>query len=44
MTVPPDTLNELLELFPELATRAGQDAFGTARRSLRRHEARMLVS
>ena len=36
--------NELLELFPELATRAGRDAYGTARRSLRRHEARMLVS
>ena len=35
--------NELLELFPELKTQKGQAAYPSARRSLKKHEARLLV-
>jgi len=35
--------NELLELFPELKTEKGQAAYPAARRSLKKHEARLLV-
>ena len=34
--------NEILELFPELATQEGIMAYGAARRSLRKHEAHLL--
>jgi hypothetical protein len=34
---------ELLELFPELSTPAGVDGYAAARRSLKKHEARLLV-
>ncbi|NRB17009.1 MAG: Hint domain-containing protein [Rhodobacteraceae bacterium] len=35
---------ELLELFPELKTQKGQAAYPSARRSLKKHEARLLVN
>lgn len=35
--------NELLELFPELKTEKGQAAYPAARRSLKKHEAHLLV-
>ncbi|WP_390914501.1 cadherin-like domain-containing protein [Pseudosulfitobacter sp. SM2401] len=35
--------DEILELFPELATRAGIDAYTSARRSLKKHEAALLT-
>ncbi|WP_240932001.1 Hint domain-containing protein [Parasedimentitalea denitrificans] len=35
--------NELLELFPELKTEKGQAAYPSARRSLKKHEARLLI-
>ena len=35
--------NEVFELFPELKTEQGQVAYASARRSLKRHEARLLV-
>lgn len=35
--------NEIFELFPELKTREGQDAYQSARRSLKKHEARLLM-
>ena len=35
--------SELLELFPELKTQKGQSAYPSARRSLKKHEARLLV-
>ena len=35
--------NELLELFPELKTREGIEGFQAARKSLKKHEARLLV-
>lgn len=35
--------DELLELFPELQSDAGRAGYGSARRSLRRHEAQLLV-
>lgn len=34
---------EIFELFPELKTREGLEAYSAARRSLKRHEARLLV-
>ncbi|MEM8578249.1 MAG: Hint domain-containing protein [Pseudomonadota bacterium] len=36
--------DEIVALFPELETIAGLDAFGAARRSLKRHEATLLTS
>lgn len=35
--------NEILELFPELKTREGMEGYQSARRSLKKHEARLLV-
>jgi Ca2+-binding RTX toxin-like protein len=35
--------NEILELFPELATQAGMEAYASARKSLKKHEARLLT-
>lgn len=35
--------NELFELFPELKTREGRDSYQAARKSLKKHEARLLV-
>ena len=35
--------NEIYELFPELKTREGKEAYQSARRSLKRHEARLLM-
>ncbi|MEP4038891.1 Hint domain-containing protein [Pseudophaeobacter sp.] len=35
--------NEVYEIFPELKTEAGREAYSSARRSLKRHEARLLV-
>ncbi|MBD3765556.1 MAG: Hint domain-containing protein [Rhodobacterales bacterium] len=35
--------NELLELFPELRTEAGVNGYAAARRTLKRHEARLLA-
>ncbi|MDT8855620.1 Hint domain-containing protein [Paracoccaceae bacterium Fryx2] len=35
--------NEIFELFPDLKTPAGLDAYGAARKTLKRHEARLLV-
>ena len=35
--------SEIVELFPELATRAGLEAYPAARRSLKKHEARLLM-
>ncbi|PIE12333.1 MAG: hypothetical protein CSA70_10000 [Rhodobacterales bacterium] len=35
--------NEIFELFPELKTREGLDDYAAARRSLKKHEARLLV-
>ena len=35
--------DEILELFPELATREGVDAYASARRSLKKHEASLLT-
>lgn len=35
--------DELLELFPELKTREGVEAYAAARRSLKKHEARLLM-
>lgn len=35
--------NELLELFPELKTRKGQAGYPSARRSLKKHEAHLLL-
>jgi hypothetical protein len=34
---------EILELFPELATREGLESYGAARRSLKRYEAKLLA-
>ena len=34
---------EIFELFPELATRTGVDGYASARRSLKRHEAKLLT-
>ena len=34
---------EILELFPELATREGVEAYSSARRSLKKHEAKLLT-
>jgi len=34
---------EILELFPDLATRAGLNSYQSARKSLKKHEARLLV-
>ena len=38
-----DQRREIFELFPELQTRQGLDGYQSARRSLRKHEARLLV-
>ena len=35
--------NEIYELFPELKTNAGLENYGAARRTLKKHEARLLV-
>jgi Ca2+-binding RTX toxin-like protein len=35
--------NEIFELFPELETREGLDSYQSARRSLKKHEARLLT-
>ena len=35
--------SEILELFPELASQAGLDGYQAARKSLKKHEARLLV-
>ncbi len=35
--------NEIFELFPELKTREGLDAYQSARRTLKKHEARLLM-
>jgi hypothetical protein len=35
--------NEILELFPELKTQEGLKAYSAARRSLKKHEARLLM-
>ena len=35
--------DEILELFPELGTRVGIDAYGAARRSLKKHEALLIT-
>ena len=35
--------DEILELFPELKTREGLEGYQAARRSLKRHEAQLLV-
>jgi hypothetical protein len=35
--------NEILELFPELKTTEGLEGFQAARKSLKKHEARLLV-
>ena len=35
--------NEIFELFPELASKPGLDGYQSARRSLKRHEAKLLV-
>jgi hypothetical protein len=35
--------NEIFELFPELKTTEGLDGYAAARRTLKRHEARLLV-
>lgn len=35
--------SDLLELFPELKTQKGQAAYPSARRSLKKHEAPLLV-
>lgn len=35
--------NEIYELFPELKTNAGLESYGAARRTLKKHEARLLV-
>ncbi|UWR20910.1 cadherin-like domain-containing protein [Sulfitobacter sp. S190] len=37
------SLQEILELFPELATRSGIDAYASARRSLKKHEAKLIT-
>jgi hypothetical protein len=34
---------EIFELFPELQTEAGQNDYQAARRTLKKHEARLLV-
>lgn len=34
---------EILELFPELATKAGVESYASARRSLKKHEAKLLT-
>jgi len=34
---------ELYELFPDLATRSGREAYASARKTLKRHEARLLA-
>ena len=34
---------EILELFPELATREGVDGYTSARRTLKKHEAKLLT-
>ena len=34
---------EILELFPELATRAGIEAYAAARKSLKKHEAKLVI-
>ena len=36
--------DEIVSLFPELDTVAGLDAFGAARKSLKKHEAGLLTS
>jgi hypothetical protein len=38
-----DQRREIFALFPELADKVGQVAYGAARRSLKRHEAELLV-
>lgn len=38
-----DQRNEVLELFPELQTAEGRESYTSARRSLKKHEARLLV-
>ena len=38
-----DQRNEVLELFPELKTAEGREAYTSARRSLKKHEAQLLV-
>ncbi len=35
--------DEILELFPELATRAGIEGYASARKSLKKHEARLIT-
>ncbi len=35
--------NEIIELFPELASKEGLEAYQSARKSLKKHEARLLV-
>jgi hypothetical protein len=35
--------NEIYELFPELKSDVGREAYGAARRTLKKHEARLLV-
>ena len=35
--------DEILELFPELSTREGVDGYTSARRSLKKHEATLVV-
>ncbi|MEH7827043.1 Ig-like domain-containing protein [Gemmobacter denitrificans] len=35
--------NEIFELFPELKTEEGRDSYGAARRTLKKHEAKLLV-
>ena len=35
--------DEILELFPELATRAGIEAYAAARKSLKKHEAKLVT-
>jgi hypothetical protein len=35
--------NEILELFPELKTKAGLEDYQAARKSLKKHEAKLLV-
>lgn len=35
--------NEIFEIFPELKTEAGRESYNSARRSLKKHEARLLM-
>lgn len=39
----PEQRDEVLSLFPELASVEGLDAYGSARLSLKRHEAQVIV-